>query len=363
MTDQLHTEIRRLMGELSQRAPLAPTPEALSRRRQPRPKGPNGTRPLALVALLVVVAGAVVTLQLGDDSSTRVATGTVPPSQASGGQGDLPPDVALPEPTFLTIATPPGGLRFIEGGSRTTGGRSDEIVLADSTGRALRLLWNASNSCAPGTPRTTVRGATDAPAEVRPQALSSDDAPWVQSGDGGSLRWCQQGKAEVNLIAMGFEEEATRTLARTVQLAPGSVEKLIIAVPPGFVAGRPNAQGWLYRLVFRPEQATSSRPQLTVTITSAWATDLRLLGARLGASATEVDIGGRRGLLAQAPGGPQYQWLILVYDDRTVVTLQGDGLTREQLVSAAASLRLADPSLAPDISGDSGRCDRLGMCG
>lgn len=362
MTDQLDTEIRRLMGELSQRAPLAPSPEELSRRPQPRSQGPNGARSLALAALLVAIAGAVVTLQLGDDSSTRVATGTVPPSRASGGQGNLPPDVALPEPTFLTIATPPEGLRFIEGGSRTTGGRSDEIVLAESASRAVRLLWNTSSSCAAGTPLTTVRGA-DAAAEGKPHALSPDKSPFVHSGDGGSLRWCHQGKVEVNLIATGFDEEATRTLARSVQLAPGSAEKLIIAVPPGFVAGRPNAQGRLYRLVFRPEQATSSRPQLTFTITSAWTTDLRLLGARLGTSATEVDVGGRRGLLTQAPGGPQYQWLILVYDDRTVVTLQGDGLTREQLVSAAASLRLADPALAPDVSGDSGRCDRLGMCG
>jgi hypothetical protein len=363
VTDPLDTEIRRLMGELSQRAPLAPTTEELGRRPQHRRQRAHGARAVALAALLMTVVG-VATLRLSDDgSSTRVATGTVPSSQAAGGQGGLPPDVALPDPTFLTIATPPEGLRYIEGASRATGGRSDEIALADASGRTVRMLWNTAGGCAAGTPRTTVRGATEAPAEGAPPALRSDDAPFVRSADGGALRWCHEGRVEVNLIATGFAEEATRSLARTVQLDPGSPDKLVIAVPPGFVAGRPNAQGRLHRLAFRPDQAASSRPQLTVTVTSAWTTDLRLLGARLGPSASEVVVGDRRALVTEAPGGADFQWLILVYDDRTVVMLQGAGLTREQLVSAAASLRVADPSLAPDVAGDPSRCARLGLCG
>lgn len=364
MTDPLDTEIRRLMGELSQRAPLPPAPEQLTRRRPPPARmAPQGRR-LSLLVLVVAFVGVAVTLHVRDgDSSLRVATGTVPTSQPAVGQGAVPAEVALPDPTVLTVGTPPVGVRFIEGASRATGGRSDEIAMADANGRSVRLLWSAPRDCAAGTPRTTVRGAADAPVDSAPVALSPDDAPYLPSGDGGSLRWCLNGTLEVNLIVSRFDEVEARTLARTVQLTPGSADQLVIAVPSGFVAGRPNAEGRLSRLVFRPDEGSSSRPQLTVTSASAWTTDLRLLGARLGDSATQVDVGGKKGLLTEAPGGPRYQWLIVVYDDQTVVTLQGDGLTRDQLLAAGASLRPADPSIAPDVTTDPGRCDRLGLCG
>jgi len=351
------------MGELSQRAPVAPAPDGLSRRPPPQSRGAPQRRRLAFVALLVTVVGGAITLQLIDDhSSTPVATGTVPSSNA-GGQGALPADVPLPEPTFLTVATPPEGLRFIEGGSRATGGPSGDILLADASGRYLRLVWRAPSGCASGTPRTSVRGATDAPAEAPPVARSSDEAPFVPDGNARSLHWCQQGRVDVNLIAGGIDEATTRRLARSVERAPGSTDQLIVAVPSGFVAGRPDAKGRLYRLVFRPDDTTSSRPQLFVSTASAWTTDLHLLGAQLGGAAAEVDVGGHKGLLLQAAGGARYQELLLVYDERTVVTLAADGLTPDQLLSAAASLHPADPSLAPDVSGDPGRCQRVGLCG
>jgi hypothetical protein len=117
-------------------------------------------------------------------------------------------------------------------------------------------------------------------------------------------------------------------------------------------------------LASRPSQSATSRPQLTVRLNSAWTTDVQLLEASAGLpSVRQIDVGGRRGFVGQGAGGPQYQSLTLVYDDRTIVNIGGDGLTSDELIAAAASLGPADPALAPDVAGDPQRCARLGLCG
>ncbi|MDQ6948976.1 MAG: hypothetical protein M3256_22625 [Actinomycetota bacterium] len=367
MTDPLDTEIRRLMGELEQRAPLPPTTGELHLRGQPPPRHRRGSRLIGLAALFVMVAAVLSFQPWHDRSSTRVATGFGPTSVPLGLAGTIPGEAALPDPTFVTIASPPQGLRFIEGGSQVLEGRSEEILLADSNGRSVRLIGLAPGSCGAGLPVTTLREATGtatAPSRAAGQiAPTSAEAVFVGSGNGGALHWCEQGKMDINLITGGFDESGTRRLATTVQLIPGTSDRLTIDVPAGFVAGRPTTQGRLYKLAFRPDDASSSRPQLTVMVASAWTTDLGLLKARAGGSTSDVDAGGRKGFILQLPGGSRYQSLTVVYDDRTIVTLQGDGLTPDQLVAAAASIRPADPSLAPDITGDAGRCKRLGLCG
>lgn len=366
MTDPLDTEIRRLMGELERQAPLPPTSEELHLRGRPPPRHRSGFRLTGLVAFLVLVAGVISLQPWHDRSSTPVATG-IGPTSLPLGAAPIPGDAALPDPTFVTVASPPQGLRFIEGGSQVLRGRSEEILLADPKGQSVRLLWNAAGGCGAGTPLTTLReapGTATAPPRAAGQiAPTSAEAPFVGSGNGGALHWCEQGKVDINLITSGFDEPGTRSVATTVHLIPGTSDRLTIGVPAGFAAGRPNAQGRLYNLAFRPDDASSSRPQLTVMIASAWTTDIGLLKARAGGSTSDVDVGGRKGFVAQSPGGSRYQSLTVVYDDRTIVTLRGDGLTTDQLAAAAASIRPADPSLAPDIAGDPGRCSRLGLCG
>jgi hypothetical protein len=177
------------------------------------------------------------------------------------------------------------------------------------------------------------------------------------------LHWCDHGHIEIDLIVSGLDETATRSLAKTIRPQAGTPNALTLDPPPGFAAGQPNAKGLLYSLVYQPDDAPASRPQLVVTVASAWTTDLRLLEARSGGSPVEVTVGERKGFRVQAPGGPRYQSLTLLYDERTVVTLSGDGLTPDQLVAAAASLRPGDASTAPDVSGDPARCNRLGLCG
>ena len=361
MTDPLDAEIRRLMGQLSQHAPFAPTAGELSRRRPPhRARPPLLTLGGVLLAMVLVVA----VTQLRDHSSTQVATGPTPTSQApSLALGES----VLPDPTFVTMTTPPDGLRFVDGGRRSGGGSSDEILLADSSGRSMRLLWTAASNCTAGAPVTTARDGTGAAAPSGSPGLiasSANDAPFLSSEQGtGALHWCEQGHIDINFIVKGLSEDNARSLARTVRQMSGSRDELTLDAPPGFVAGQPNAKGLLYALLFRPDDGPSSKPQLFVMVASAWTTDLLLLESRSGGAPVEVTLGGRKGFIVQAPGGTRYQSLTVVYDEHTVVTLSGDGLTPDQLVDAARSLRPGDPSVAPDVSGDPGRCSRLGLCG
>lgn len=365
MTDALDTEIRRLMGELWESAPLPPTADEICRRRPRQPQ--RGRRWLALVAMLIPVVALAGLLRVGDRSPTRLATGGPPTSELPSAQVGGPGDGVLPDPTFVTLANPPAGLRFIEGGGRVANGRSKEILLADSQGRSARVLWTAPSGCGAGTPATTIRGepggASLPSAAASPIPSNSKDAAFVASGNGGAMHWCEQGRMNINLMTSGLDEAGTRGLAMTIRPMAGNADQLTLDVPSGFSAGRPDAHGRLYKLAFRPEENLSSRPRLTLMITSAWSTNMQLLKAKVGGSAVEVDVDGRKGFIVQAPGGPRYQSLVIVYDDRTIVTLDGDGLTPDQLLSAAASLRPADSSLAPDVSGDPGLCDRLGLCG
>jgi hypothetical protein len=194
--------------------------------------------------------------------------------------------------------------------------------------------------------------------------VGPSDAAFVVSDGTGSLHWCDGNMTDIKLITTGFDEAAARALAVAVQPVPGSSTDLTVRVPPEFVAARPSATGLGYTLAFGPEQSSASKPSLTVHIGGAWTTDLRLLEARSGPSMpSEVDVGGHRGFSGQLPGGPRYQSLTVVFDDRTIVELTGDGLSADQLLSAAGSLGPADPATAPDVSGDPQRCQRLGMCG
>jgi hypothetical protein len=177
------------------------------------------------------------------------------------------------------------------------------------------------------------------------------------------LRWCW-GQADISLITSALDETQTRALAATVQAVSGRPQDLTIQVPPGFVAGRPSAISLAYTLAFRPDSNPAARPALTVHIRSAWTTDLGLLIARSGLSPAQVvDVHGHQGFIGQLPGGPRYQSMTVVFDDKTLVELVGDGLTQDQIISAASSLEPAKPSLAQDVSSDPQKCERLGLCG
>jgi len=80
-------------------------------------------------------------------------------------------------------------------------------------------------------------------------------------------------------------------------------------------------------------------------------------------SASDVTVDGRPGFATALPGGPRYQQLTVLFDDHTLVTLQGTGLSASQVQQAGASLAPADPALAPSVIGDASRCERLGLCG
>ncbi|MDQ6725794.1 MAG: hypothetical protein M3066_06470 [Actinomycetota bacterium] len=364
MTDRLTTEIRSALAELVDAAPLPPDlPGAGGRpRRRTRP-----TRVVAIGLLAAALAGGLVAVDRRHPS-TSVAAGQPPDTNHNAELAPIGSDV-LPPPTFVSPTSVPGGLQFIEGG-RTSPATSapNEILIAGGEGRSARLVWTAASACGSATPVTAVRPGTGGSALSSPvaTAMASDPqtASYGSTGGNGSLRWCEGGTTSVMLLTTGFDETAARALAATVRPAAGRAGDLTLVVPTGFSAGRPSARSVSYTLAFRPSQSATSRPQLTVGVRSAWTTDLQLLEASGGLpSVRQIDVGGSRGFVGQGAGGPQYQSLTVVYDERTIVNLGGDGLTSDQLIAAAASLAPADPAVAPDVTGDPQRCARLGLCG
>lgn len=362
MNDALTNEIRRALAELVDAAPLPPEVPGLTR----HPLR-HLTDRAALVSVLVValaVAGAAVARD--DRASTTVAVG--PPGRTSEPEAALiAPPVTL-NPTLVSPSRPPDGLRFIEGGSRESAahGVGQTILLVGPDGRVARLGWNAitvRGGCAASGPATTARGAPDGAAAPTTSLPSSPgEATFKPSRDADWLQWCDDA-LQITLTTTGFDEASARILAGTVRRVPGQVDELTLTPPEGFLAGRPSADGPVYVLAFRPEQAVASRPQLIVRVVGAWTTDLRLLQAENGSPVTPVEVSGRPGFAGALPGGPRYQSLTVLFDDSTLVTLLGDGLSAEQLVATAGTLLPADPALAPSVIGDAGRCDRLGMCG
>lgn len=166
----------------------------------------------------------------------------------------------------------------------------------------------------------------------------------------GALRCCDHGHTEINFIVSGMEKAAACSLAKTDRSQARNPNALTLDPPPGFAAGLPARRQPVF---YAPTGRDGGE---------AWTTDLQLLEARSGGSPVDVTVGDRNGFRVQAPGGPRYQSLTLAYDQRTIVTLS-DGLTPDELVAAAASLRPGDASTAPDVSGDPARCSRLGLCG
>ena len=54
--------------------------------------------------------------------------------------------------------------------------------------------------------------------------------------------------------------------------------------------------------------------------------------------------------------------LLVQYDDHTLVTVTGVGLTEQEVVDAAASLAPADPALTPIVEIGKASCDNLHLC-
>ena len=137
MTDPLDTEIRRLMGELWQQAPLPPTAEKLRHRRPSHARRVPPRRAWIAAPVAMISVLAVILVSLGNrEPSTQVATQGAPTSSVAGapdlgGDAGSRANEALPEPTFVSPSRPPAGLRFIEGGSaRITSGASSEVLVA-----------------------------------------------------------------------------------------------------------------------------------------------------------------------------------------------------------------------------------------
>ena len=349
MTDHLTTEIRRALTELVDAAPLAPD---LERRPTSRPAAGPPRRLIAVALPLAVIVGSVVWLNDGDPQSTTVEVGEPTPSS--------PPFQGEPrEPTLVAPTVLPAGLQFVEGGrSAQVIGGGNTILLAAADGRTARLTWSEvtmPGGCPGPVPMTTIRGSSASGPSGPPAPATPEEAVFRGTGDSGQLVWCGEG-IYVTLSSEGMGEAATRSLATTVRREAGRPGSLAITPPAGFASGRIAQSGTRYALTYG---LTPGR-RLRVHIRPGWTADLRLLKAEVGAvEARDVTVGGRPGFVREGTTAS----LTLLYDDRSIVSLFGTGLTPDELLETSASLRPADPAIAPDTATQPGLCDRLGLCG
>lgn len=241
MTDALDTEIRRVMGELWQRASIAPTADELRGRErrggEPRAHGRRArTATWATVAIGAVVAVAVVLPRLSDRSATELATGGPVTSVATGSTDVRLDDLVVSHvPVGFTLQDDqteniPASLVEAEGpvpGSKTMvpqgssgARRTQRYNRGDAQSRSGMAVIYVRVSFNPGRVMTiadlshAVPNPVKATVHGKPAILSLP-----AEGVGGlvSLRWAESPRVVVELTARGaVEESEVRAMAEGI---------------------------------------------------------------------------------------------------------------------------------------------------
>jgi hypothetical protein len=201
-----------------------------------------------------------------------------------------------------------------------------------------------------------------------PASLPTRDAGLARYGAGldiPEIEWCDGGyRLKATILRNGLspaEQAALRSLRRT----DDPQHRFAVDVPPGMGAfgalTRTEQIAWRYEggarwLLVRAE---GSEPDVRRAFD---------FGQHSGLVIRDVTVAGRRAWFANDDNALHVQW-----DDHTLVTLQGAGLSDDELIAAGNSLGPADPALAtPEVDGsprvspavDPGApCPRLGLCG
>lgn len=355
--ERLDTEIRRAVNEVVDLAPLPPTLDPASIRTARRPR-----RALAGTTLLFAVVIGL----------TGLAIWVVPKPdhQARQSQDPLSGPATTqvpPPPTLVGPSTAPRGLELVLGGTATLTGGPDALLLANETGtRTARLLFTPPGraGCTTGQQVTTTShaaGSRQTPPATQGAQPSLAEAQWQSAGDGfGALHWCDDAGRELNLVTRGLTQTEARELAATVRASATDPAAVDVDPPEGFVLGRELRSTRISRLLY--ERPGSASPRLEISVQTPWTRHLQLLAATAW-SAELLQLGGRPSIaLSNRPGKQGFDTYVVLWDDATLVTVRGEGITDQQLRAAAADLRPLDPSLAPENPNPL-TCGRLGLCG
>lgn len=230
MTDPLDTEIRKVMGKLSERAPMPPTLGEIVRRGSPR-RSRGGFRrwaALATAAAVCAVAVGLVRLNEGGDSARLVTAG--PPPTVSG------PDV---RPETLEVSYVPAGFLLADDTTEpaSTGPGVDSAPTSSSAVRRTQRYSDSSLESVPATAAIYVT-VTVTPELVQTPAgvagLVHDGAPIAVNGrsavigiqEGGNaggveIRWVVSPHVVVAIYSRGGVDVAElRRMAEGIQLRP-----------------------------------------------------------------------------------------------------------------------------------------------
>jgi hypothetical protein len=364
VTDRLTTEIRRAVAEMVDAAPLPPE-FPLPALQPAGPAHPKRTTAMAMTLAFAVVVAAAVGIWNTRTNHPRVQVG--PSAQVRQSSTPAPTTPVAPTPSFVLPTKLPTTVKFLAGGqvyASTPGpGGVKNIILVGPSGQSARLTWSGSGDCNTLEPTTTVaqEAGQVAPAGQGQSTMATnpDAAPYRASGNAGLLNWCVQSAGRVQLTTVGMGETGSRSLSRTVRSSP-TAEGLSLTTPTGFVSGSPDAGGFQYTVKYGPVATGASAPTVVVTISPAWTNNVSLLETFTGFSSPIMTIGGRPGFVVDTPGNMS---ATVLYDANTIVSVQGTGISLNQVEVAAASLAPASSALAPDVSADPSTCNILGLCG
>ncbi len=333
--DNVDTRIRRAVAELVDAAPLPPSFDRIVAARRTRHR-----RRLVLVVPLAVAAAVVALVARNELRSPVEVTTEIAPSDRS----IVPAPKEAVWPTRVAPSKLPAGLELADAARDTTrrepSGSGQLEFWSGDFARSGLVSWSPSRG-----------GCRSSPvAQSQREAIERfRDFP-----EGSSLQWCDSATGlHVGVSTHGMPSEDAAELARRVHARDGSVT---VALPEGFRGVE--VPGVYHVIALRYEGRTlAGKPQLHVRIDSAGPFELERRRAQMWE---------RRPRLATLGGRPALETenaVIVLYDDRTLVTLSGDGLSREDVFAAAESLVARNDIDIPSVTSDPAACDRLRICG
>jgi hypothetical protein len=303
----------------------------------PPRRGPQLAGALVVLVALVAIVYVVITSTPSAEQAGRGRTpATSPFSLPSVESGSI-------RPTMVAPGQMPGELHLVEGAADRSGFGDDRLML---------IVWSASKGEA-----IEVLGETGC--RERSHALADRAVAVAQArrDPESDIRWCEDGLQFTVIAGPSTEAEVAALVVATVrfdltaagpQATAGTATAGTVTAPTGFevIPGEPRGERVLLRYA-----AAASGPQVTVLVQGGdrWSLDRYAAQSVLngGWRGPRTPIGPSPGYIVEQPSSTEVH---LQYDEHTMVSITGEGLSGDEMRRLAASLADADPSLAPLVS-------------
>jgi hypothetical protein len=305
------------------------------------PPGPPRRGPLVAAACIVVIGVIAVIV---------VVVTSHPTAQQQAHRGRTPGSTrpfALPpiasgsiRPTMVAPSRLPGDLH-LDAGAADRSGHGDDVSPV--------IVWSAARRQALEV--VAQPGCRDRSHALADRAVAAAQARRDPSAD---IRWCENG-LEIKVVAGPSTDGAVAgQVVDSIRFTGGEDGRAVmgssVSAPSGFdvIYGPPRGERVLLRY-------TSGRSNTKVVV-SVRGSDQWSLDRYTARSYLDVGSRGRRTQLGPWPAfvlePPSATGIVVQYDDHTLVSITGEGVSANEVRSLAVSLVAADPALAPTVTPD-----------